>query len=131
MQIFLVADSRVLMINFENTRTSQPVAELFFGPEPGQQAEVAIIGVSVSRLSSTVFINIKNRGLFAYRSNGRLLWSVGPVLYQFGYRQGCRKNTTDCYFASVPTLDQCEASIYVRFFYSSLIYCNIYSTLYL
>lgn len=103
------------MINYGSSRTSEPAVEVFFGPEPGQQAESEIIGLSVNTLSSTVFINLKNRGLFAYLSSGRLLWSVGPVLYQFGYRQGCRKNLTDCYFASVPVLDQCEASIYVRF----------------
>ncbi|KAK7273195.1 hypothetical protein RIF29_14244 [Crotalaria pallida] len=112
-KIYLVADNRVLMINFGNTGTSEPVVEIFFGPEPGQQAEVAIIGVSVSTLSSTVFINIKDRGLFAYRSHGLLLWSLGPMLYQFGYRQGCKQNLTNCYFASVPMLDQCEASIYI------------------
>ena len=115
LQIYLVAENRILVIKFENIGTSEPVAEVFFGPEPGQQVEAEIIGVSVSTLTSTVFINIKNRGLFAYRSHGRLLWSVGPVLYKFGYRQGCRKNVTDCSFASVPILDQCEASIYVRF----------------
>ncbi|KAJ1412796.1 WD40/YVTN repeat-like-containing domain superfamily [Sesbania bispinosa] len=112
-KIYLVADNRILLINYGNIGTFEPAAEVFFGPEPGQQAEAEIIGLSVSTLSSTVFINIKNQGLFAYRSHGRLLWSVGPMLYQFGYRQGCRKNLTDCYFASVPVLDQCEASIYI------------------
>ncbi|KAE9604982.1 putative quinoprotein alcohol dehydrogenase-like superfamily [Lupinus albus] len=112
LQIYLVAENRILMINFGNTQTSEPMAEIFFGPEHGEHAEVVIIGVSVSTLSSTVFINIKNRGLFVYKSHGRLSWSVGPVLYQSSYRQGCKKNLTDCYFASLPMLDQCEASIY-------------------
>ncbi|KAF1888778.1 hypothetical protein Lal_00036820 [Lupinus albus] len=111
--IYLVAENRILMINFGNTQTSEPMAEIFFGPEHGEHAEVVIIGVSVSTLSSTVFINIKNRGLFVYKSHGRLSWSVGPVLYQSSYRQGCKKNLTDCYFASLPMLDQCEASIYI------------------
>ncbi|XP_025624585.2 protein GAMETE EXPRESSED 3 isoform X2 [Arachis hypogaea] len=101
------------MVKLENSGTSEPVAELFFGPGPGQQVETEIIGLSVSTLTSTVFINIKNRGLFAYKSHGRLLWSIGPVLYKFGYHQGCRKNITDCFFASVPVLDQCEGSIYI------------------
>ncbi|KAK7316210.1 hypothetical protein VNO77_35059 [Canavalia gladiata] len=112
-KIYLVVDNRILVIKYGNIGTSEPTAEVFFGPEPGQQAEAEIIGLSVSASGSTVFINIKNRGLFAYLSHGLLLWSVGPVLYQFGYRQGCRKNLTDCYFASVPVLDQCEASIYI------------------
>ncbi|MBA0696197.1 hypothetical protein Goari_002772, partial [Gossypium aridum] len=30
---------------------------------------------------------------------------------QYGYRQGCWKNVSDCYFASAPVIDQCEASI--------------------
>lgn len=115
MQIYYVADNRILRINYGYIGNSEPKAEVFFGPEQGQQTEAQIIGLSVSTLTSTVFINIKNQGLFGYLSRGRLLWSVGPVLYQFGYRQGCRKNLTDCYFASVPVLDQCEANIYVRF----------------
>lgn len=61
-----------------------------------------------------MFINVKSRGLFAYTFGGQLLWSAGPVLYRFGYRQGCRKNVTDCYFASVPVVDHCEATLYVR-----------------
>ncbi|XP_019451713.1 PREDICTED: protein GAMETE EXPRESSED 3 [Lupinus angustifolius] len=112
-KIYLVAENRILMINFGSTQTSEPVAEIFFGPEHGENREIVIIGVSVSTLSSTVFINMKNRGLFAYRYNGSLRWSVGPVLYHYSYRQGCKKNLTDCYFASVPMLDQCEASIYI------------------
>ncbi|XP_061359755.1 protein GAMETE EXPRESSED 3 [Gastrolobium bilobum] len=105
-KIYLVAENRILRINYGNIGTSEPSLDVFL-------EEAEIIGLSVSTLSSIVFINVKNRGLFAYMSHGRLLWSVGPVLYQFGYRQGCRKNITDCYFASVPVLDQCEASIYI------------------
>ncbi|KAK2420239.1 hypothetical protein P8452_50468 [Trifolium repens] len=112
-KIYLVAENRILKIDYVNTGISEPTAEVFFGPKPGQKAEAKIIGLSVSTLTSTVFINIKNRGLFAYLSRGRLLWSLGPMLYQFGYRQGCRKNLTDCHFASAPVLDQCEASIYI------------------
>ncbi|MED6208589.1 hypothetical protein PIB30_046713 [Stylosanthes scabra] len=82
-KIYLIADNRILRVKLENSGTSEPVAELFFGPEPGQQ------------------------------SQGRLLWSIGPVLYKFGYRQGCRRNVTDCSFASVPVLDRCEGSIYI------------------
>lgn len=115
LQIYLVVDNRILVISYGNIGTSEPEAEVFFGPGPGHVAEAEIIGLSVSTLGSTIYINVKNRGLFAYHSHGRLIWSVGPVLYQFGYRQGCRKNLTDCYFASVPVLDQCEGSIYVRF----------------
>jgi hypothetical protein len=102
-----------MKINLLNIGTSEPAVKVFLGPVPGQEGLFEIIGLSVSTLSSTVFINIKNRGLFAYMTRGQLLWSAGPVIYRFGYRQGCRKNLTDCYFTSVPVIDQCEASIYV------------------
>ena len=112
-QIYLVAENRVLKINSFNIGSSKPAAEVFFGPVPGQEELIEIIGLSVSTLSSSVFINIKNQGLFAYTTRGQLLWSVGPVIYRFGYQLGCRKNVTDCYFTSAPVIDQCEASIYV------------------
>ena len=112
-QIFLVAENRVLRINPLNIGTYEPAVEVFFGPGLGEEGG-EIIGIAVSTLSSSVFINIKKRGLFAYRLQGNLLWSSGPVLYQSGYRQGCRKSVKDCYFASTPVIDQCEESIYVR-----------------
>jgi len=110
--IYLVAENRVVKITFLDIGTSEPAAEVFFSQVPGE--EVEIVGLSVSTLSSSVFINMKNRGLFAYTTRGQLLWSAGPVLYRLGFRQGCRKNVTDCFFTSVPMVDQCEASIYVR-----------------
>ncbi|XP_059452611.1 protein GAMETE EXPRESSED 3-like [Corylus avellana] len=110
-KIYLVAENRVVKITFLNIGTSEAAAEVFFSQVPGEEFE--IIGLSVSTLSSSVFINVKNRGLFAYMTRGQLLWSAGPVLYRFGYRQGCRKNVTDCFFTSVPMVDQCEASIYI------------------
>ncbi|XP_065638870.1 protein GAMETE EXPRESSED 3 isoform X2 [Quercus suber] len=112
-KIYLVAENRVLKINSFNIGSSKPAAEVFFGPVPGQEELIEIIGLSVSTLSSSVFINIKNRGLFAYTTRGQLIWSVGPVIYRFGYQLGCGKNVTDCYFTSVPVIDQCEASIYI------------------
>nr|XP_029151900.1 protein GAMETE EXPRESSED 3 isoform X2 [Arachis hypogaea] len=36
-KIYLIADNRILMVKLENSGTSEPVAELFFGPGPGQQ----------------------------------------------------------------------------------------------
>ncbi|XP_028196668.1 protein GAMETE EXPRESSED 3-like [Glycine soja] len=110
-KIYLVVDNRILVISYGNIATSEPESKVFFGPGPGRVAEAEIIGLSVSTLGSTIYINVKNRGLFAYHSHGRLIWSVGPVLYQFGYRQGCRKNLTDCYFASVP-ISNTEGELY-------------------
>lgn len=103
-----------MKINPSNIGTTESAAEVFFGPEPGQEVSGEIIGLSVSTSSSSVFINVKNRGLFAYSLDGHLRWSAGPVLYRFGYRQGCKQNVRDCYFSSIPVIDRCEASIYVR-----------------
>lgn len=110
LQIYLVAENRVLKINPLNNGSPDSSVQEFFGPESGE-----IIGLAVSISSSCVVINVRKRGLFAYRLHGQLLWSAGPVLYRHGYRQGCRKNITECYFWSNPVIDHCEASIYVRF----------------
>lgn len=105
----MVAENRVLKVNPLKIHTSEAAVEIFFDAEVSGE----ITGVAVSIFSSCVLINVENRGLFAYRLYGQLLWSAGPVLYQHGYRQGCRKNVTDCYFTSIPVIDHCEASIYV------------------
>ena len=112
----MAAENRVLKVNLLNIGTSEPAAEVLLSFQPAdKEGKGEIIGFSVSTLSSSMFINIRGRGLFAYSTRGQLLWSAGPVLNQFGYRQGCRRNVTDCYFTSVPVIDQCEATIYVRF----------------
>ncbi|XP_027771376.1 protein GAMETE EXPRESSED 3 [Solanum pennellii] len=110
-KIYVIAEDRVLKINPLNVGSSETAVELFFGSEYERLGD--IVGLAVSISSSCVLINVKNRGLFAYRLQGKLYWSVGPVLYQHGYRQGCRKNITECYFSSVPVIDHCEASIYI------------------
>ncbi|XP_009772084.1 protein GAMETE EXPRESSED 3 isoform X1 [Nicotiana sylvestris] len=110
-KIYVVAEDRVLKINPLNVGSSETAVELFFGTESERPGE--IIGLAVSMSTSSVLINVKNRGLFSYRLHGKLHWSAGPVLYQRGYRQGCRKNITECYFSTVPVFDHCEASIYI------------------
>ncbi|XP_059284785.1 protein GAMETE EXPRESSED 3 [Lycium ferocissimum] len=110
-KIYVVAEDRVLKINPLNVGSFEKAVELFFGTESERPGE--IIGLAVSISSSYVFINVKYRGLFAYRLQGKLHWSAGPAIYQHGYRQGCRKNTTGCYFSSVPVFDHCEASLYI------------------
>ena len=104
----MVAENRVLKVNPSHVGSSESVVQKFFGPEPGE-----VIGIAVSVSSSCVIINVRNRGLFAYRLHGQMLWSAGPVIYQHGYRQGCQKNVAECYFSSDPVIDHCEASIYV------------------
>ncbi|KAI3737795.1 hypothetical protein L2E82_27807 [Cichorium intybus] len=71
-----------------------------------------IIGLSVSITSSSVLVTIQRTGLFAYSYNGKLRWSTGPVISRLGYRQGCQKNITCCYFVSAPVIDHCDANIY-------------------
>ncbi|XP_022760993.1 protein GAMETE EXPRESSED 3 [Durio zibethinus] len=111
-KIYLIAENRVLQINIMKVGTSEPAIQVLFDPGPGQPGD-EIVGLAVNTLWSSVFINVKNRGLFAYMTRGQLLWSAGPVLDHYGYKQGCRKGVSDCYFASVPVIDQCEASVYI------------------
>ncbi|KAE8673892.1 putative Serine-threonine protein kinase, plant-type [Hibiscus syriacus] len=111
-KIYLIAENRVLQINIIKIGTSEPAIQVLFDPGPGERGD-EIVGIAVSTLCSSVIINVENRGLFAYLMRGELLWSIGPVMNQYGYRQGCRKNVSDCYFSSAPVIDQCEASIYI------------------
>ncbi|XP_062106346.1 protein GAMETE EXPRESSED 3 [Humulus lupulus] len=113
-KIYVAAENRVIEVNLLKIGTSEPTAQvaLSFQPED-KEGKREIIGFSVSTLSSSMFVNIRGLGLFAYSTRRQLLWSAGPVLNQFGYRQGCRKNVTECYFNSIPVIDQCEASIYI------------------
>ncbi|KAK8636963.1 hypothetical protein V6N13_064396 [Hibiscus sabdariffa] len=111
-KIYLIAENRVLEIDIMKIGTSEPAIQVLFDPGPGEKGD-EIVGIAVSTLCSSVIINVRNRGLFAYLMRGQLLWSVGPVMVQYGYRQGCWKNVSDCYFASAPVIDQCEASIYI------------------
>ncbi|KAL2499783.1 Protein GAMETE EXPRESSED 3 [Abeliophyllum distichum] len=79
-QIYLVAENRLLKVN---PLTSEAAVEVFFGAEGSGE----ITGVAVSISSSCVLINVKNRGLFAYRLHGQLLWSAGPgELYSLSIR---------------------------------------------
>ncbi|XVF84366.1 hypothetical protein PTKIN_Ptkin17bG0030800 [Pterospermum kingtungense] len=111
-KIYLIAENRVLQINTMKVGTLEPATQVLFDPGPGQQGD-EIVGIAVSTMFSSVFISVKNRGLFAYLTRGKLLWSAGPVLDHHSYRQGCSKDVSDCYFASAPVIDQCEASVYI------------------
>ncbi|KAF6160860.1 hypothetical protein GIB67_041914 [Kingdonia uniflora] len=112
-KVYLIAENRVLKVDPFNIGTSESTVEVFFGDKSTSVVPDEIIGISIGMLSSALFINVKNRGLFAYMLRGQFLWSAGPVLYRSGYRQGCWKNITDCYFTSAPVVDQCEGSIYI------------------
>lgn len=116
-QIYLVAENKVLKIYPLMIGTNEAPVQVFF--ESADQ----IIGISASLSSSLVLINVKNRGLFAFRLYGQLIWSAGPVLYQHGFRQGCRKNATECYFISAPAIDHCEATVFVRLLCFLILFC--------
>lgn len=112
-KVYLVAGNRVLKVDTMKTQTPESAGEVFLGPETGVKGMNEIIGLSVSISSSCLLINIKRTGLFAYRFDGKIKWSIAPVISRMGYRQGCRKNITGCYFVSVPVIDHCDANIYI------------------
>ncbi|XP_020267785.1 protein GAMETE EXPRESSED 3 [Asparagus officinalis] len=112
-KIYLVAEDRVLKVTPSNIATSESEVDILFGPNSTIGGSGEIIGFAISISYSSLFVTIKNRGLFAILLRGELLWSAGPLLYRFGYRQGCKKNLEDCYFTSAPVVDQCEGTLYV------------------
>ncbi|KMT18487.1 hypothetical protein BVRB_2g026290 isoform A [Beta vulgaris subsp. vulgaris] len=112
-KVYIIAENKVLRINCVSVGTSDPAVELFYGNESTAEMSDEILGLSASLLTSSVYINIKSKGLFAYSSRGRLRWSALPVFNQFGFLQGCKKNVTDCYFTSSPIIDSCESSLYI------------------
>ncbi|XP_024037414.1 protein GAMETE EXPRESSED 3 [Citrus clementina] len=112
-EVYIVAENRVLKVDLLKIGTSESATQVFYGTGSGKGGTGAIAGIAVSTSSSSVYINVKGRALFAFMTHGQLLWSAGPVLNQLGYRQGCTKTDVDCYFTSVPVIDQCEGSIYI------------------
>ncbi|MCL7023803.1 hypothetical protein MKW94_004761 [Papaver nudicaule] len=119
-KVYLVAENKILKINPPNARNPESTFEVFFGDTLTTEGSNKISGMAVSVISSLVFITVENRGLFAYTLRGQRLWSAGPVLYRSGYRIGCKRNITDCYFTSAPVVDQCEASVYISNTYGEL-----------
>lgn len=113
--MYLVAEQRVLKVNYPKKRSSESAIQVIFAPEPRQEPG-EIIGVAVSILHSLVFIHVKKKGLFAFTMYGEFVWNMGPVFERFGYYQGCKGTLNDCHFSSAPVLDQCEGSIYVSYF---------------
>ncbi|KAM0945860.1 putative quinoprotein alcohol dehydrogenase-like superfamily [Dioscorea sansibarensis] len=111
--IYLIAEERILKVTPSDIVTSEPKVETLFSLNSTSEGSETIVGLSVSSLYSSVFITIRNRGLFAFYMWGQLRWSSGPMLYRFGYRQGCRKNITHCFFNTAPVVDQCEGTLYI------------------
>ncbi|XP_020700986.1 protein GAMETE EXPRESSED 3 isoform X2 [Dendrobium catenatum] len=111
--IYLIAEDRILKVTPSNIGNLKFTSEVIFGPNSTIGGSGEIIGLSISILYASIFLTIKNRGLFALSFHGKLLWSAGPILYRFGYRQGCKENSRDCYFCSTPVVDQCEGTLYI------------------
>lgn len=108
LQMLVLAENRILRIDFPRNGTkSEP--EMFF--DPGE----TILGFAVSISSSSVYITVKDHGLYAYNMIRQQLWIAEPKTERFGYRLGCRKDYENCKFDSPPVIDSCEASIYVTF----------------
>lgn len=112
-KIYLVAEDKIIKIIPQNIHTTDPASEVFFSynSTPGRSEE--IIGLSISGSYSSLFLTIRNRGLFSFSLRTRLQWSVGPVLDRFGCRLGCKRNISSCYFNSAPVVDQCEGTLYI------------------
>ncbi|CAA7018157.1 unnamed protein product [Microthlaspi erraticum] len=105
-QMLVLAENRILRVDFPRNGTkSEP--ELFF--DPGE----TIIGFAVSISSSSVYVTVKDHGLYAYNMLRQQLWIAEPKTERFGYRLGCRNDYDNCKFDSRPVIDSCEASIYI------------------
>ncbi|EEC71044.1 hypothetical protein OsI_02765 [Oryza sativa Indica Group] len=112
-EIYLVAeDNKVIKITPKKLHTADPPSEVFFSynATPGRSEE--IIGLSISGSSSSLFLTIRNRGLFAFSLHAELQWSAGPVA-DLVSRLGCKTNIAGCYFNSPPVVDRCEGTLYV------------------
>ncbi|KAF3564016.1 hypothetical protein DY000_02018887 [Brassica cretica] len=105
-QMLVLTENRILRIDFPRNGTkSEP--EMFF--DPGE----IILGFAVSISSSSVYITVKDHGLYAYNMIRQQLWIAEPKTERFGYRLGCQKDYENCKFDSPPVIDSCEASIYI------------------
>ncbi|KAK8453073.1 hypothetical protein SEVIR_5G225000v4 [Setaria viridis] len=109
----MVAEDKVIKVTPPNAHTAKPASEVFFSynATPGRSEQ--IIGMSVSGSYSSLFLTIRNRGLFVFSLQGELQWSLGPVLDWFGHRLGCEGNVSGCYFDSAPVLDHSGGAIYI------------------
>ncbi|CAL4948842.1 unnamed protein product [Urochloa decumbens] len=111
-KVYLVAEDRVIKVTPRNAHTATPASEVFFSynATPGRSEE--IVGVAVSGSYASLFVTIRNRGLFVFSLQGELQWSLGPALDWFGHRLGCEGNVSACYF-DAPVLDRLEGAVYV------------------
>ncbi|KAJ1284210.1 hypothetical protein BS78_03G187600 [Paspalum vaginatum] len=112
-KVYVVAEDKVIKVTPEKIYTLEPASEVFFAlnATPGRSEE--IIGMSIISGFSYLFLTIRNRGLFAFSLQGKLQWSIGPVIDRLGCRLGCKGNVSSCYFDLAPVLDHCEGALYI------------------
>lgn len=108
-QIYLVAENAVLKINPSKIGSIQPPSKVLYSHNSSEE----IMGLSISPGYLSLFITIKNRGLFSFFLRGELQWSIGPTLHRLGYTLGCKNDPLNCYFNSAPVVDLCEGTLYV------------------
>ena len=75
LQVYLVAEDKVLKVTPPNVRAAKPASEVFFSynATPGRSQE--IVGLSVAGSYSFLFLTIRNLGLFVFSLEGDLQWT--------------------------------------------------------
>ncbi|KAL9231346.1 hypothetical protein vseg_006585 [Gypsophila vaccaria] len=112
-KVYIVAENKVFRVSTMRAYMVEPTIELFFGNESSEAKTEEIIGIATSMITSSIYINVEDKGLLAYSLRGRLRWSIVPMVNQSGYTQGCNANVSDCRFISAPVIDYCDSSIYI------------------
>ncbi|KAK9700151.1 hypothetical protein RND81_08G220300 [Saponaria officinalis] len=112
-KVYIVAENRVLKIGSLRAEMVEPTIELVFGNESSEAKTEEIIGIATSMITSSIYINVEDKGLLAYSLRGHLRWSVAPMVNKSGYTQGCKANVSDCRFISAPVIDYCDSIIYI------------------
>ncbi|KAF3334889.1 protein GAMETE EXPRESSED 3 [Carex littledalei] len=108
-KIYLAAENTILKINPSKIGSIQPPSKVLFSHNSSEE----ILGLSISPSYLSLFITIRNRGLFSFLLRGELQWSIGPTLHRLMYTQGCVVDQLNCYFNSAPVVDLCEGTLYV------------------
>ncbi|TVU03700.1 hypothetical protein EJB05_50765, partial [Eragrostis curvula] len=113
-KVYLVAEDKIIKVTTpDNVGGARPASKVFFSYNATEGRSEEIIGISISGEHSTLFVTIRNRGLFVLSLLSGPQWSLGPVFDRAGYRQGCKGNVSTCYFNSAPVVDPCNGALYI------------------
>ncbi|KAJ4768682.1 Protein GAMETE EXPRESSED 3 [Rhynchospora pubera] len=107
-KIYLIAENTVLEINPSRIGSFMPPSKALYSHNSSEE----ILGLSISPEYLSIFITIRNRGLFSFFLRD-IQWSIGPTLQWLGYTQGCMNDPLNCYYNSAPVVDLCEGTLYV------------------